>query len=478
MRPQFSTSRSLPTATTFVVLLSLGAPAVLALNESIWSWQASVTNPAFWLLLLSAFMLLVATSARHFNLVWAVYWGWSFTFLGLAVHYQLARKAFPWGGLSTQEAISEALIVLLVGHVAVILGYLLAKRTDTPAPSAYTDLRLPTAERTASRVERLLTIHTVIALVFIAAMNDALFSGRAVFRSTLVELSEVPAFGTVYFISTAGAIIMPAMAMTLKRRGLPISSNRVAISLAVSVFAVNPLLGSRFLTGSLLLAIAAATVGPRARRLLPLGLVVALVTVFPTLDIYRGDATGSTGVVVAPPSESVLSFDYDAFEMLTRAIRAEEVNASFGPSSAELLIAPFLRWIPFVSDLVAGDASGPAVAKATGMTFTNVSMPLWGEAYLIGGWLGLIAACLALGVFLRRSGGDNPRSGLFGVVTASPVAALMVIVLRGSLYEVLGYLLLAATVGWWINRAHRMDSAPPAEPSRNSRRQFVTLGRR
>jgi hypothetical protein len=304
----------------------------------------------------------------------------------------------------------------------------------------------------------------VVAAFFILIMGSELFRGKAAFQNQLLLNADIPGSGTLFFISTAGAIVLPAAAIVCRKNGVKIPIWLLGASSLLAFVVTNPLTGSRFLTGSFLMAILAALlVRHSILRLLPAGLGWSLVTVFPSLDLIRGDGTGSNGLVFALPQSSLLSFDFDSFEMLLREISIGQVIPPGMPTSRELFVAPFLRWVPGLSDSVRGDVSGTVVAELTNMGFTNVSMPLWGEAHLIGGVVGVIVTFVCLGVVLGMIqqphallGGESPRPSR--LVIDAPIAALLIILLRGSLYECLGYFLVALALGvciWLFSREPR-----------------------
>ena len=447
-----------------VLLGGLAWPAHTALRESRWDWDRLTVVGAALLLIVSGAMTCQTATAAHHRLAWSTYWAWSFTFVAMATSYQLSVNALPWGGKFSSATIATAMAIVLTGHAAGIFGFVMGGRArGLRVPSrGPTDLSLALCRRTRRQLTAILAIHVGIAATFATLMGPAIVSGRAAFSHRLTSLTEVvPGFGSAYFLSVGGAIVLPATAIALRRRGLRVPIGLVAASVATSAVVTNPLIGSRFLTGSFLVAVTGAFANEYWRRWIPLGLVVGFVTVFPSLDILRGNTSGSAGIAVTAPADALVNFDYDAFEMLVREVSTGGQFSSQLPTTVDLLVAPFLRWIPILSDTVAGDASGSAVATATGMGFTNVSMPLWGEAHLVGGWLGVVVAFAALGYFLYRVA-DNDR-GIFGLVSDAPVAALMVIVLRGSLYEVLGYLILAASIGWWLDRIYRSEAVEFAD---------------
>ena len=454
-------------AITGAVVLGLGGHATLALWSATSEVGGDVRTLATVLLAVAGLQLLRAVRARAFSLALACFWAWSFVFLGLAPAHQLAAGVFPWLGRFEDAVVVRAQVVVLVGHAAVLVGTRLAGRRPAPATARRTRVpgrprrastsvgrprRLTTVDRRSLVMRRLVLAQVLVSVTFAGLMGpSALLSGRVAFREQLLLVSTLPGGGTLYFLATASAIVVPAMAVAGRRLGLRLPGLLLLISVTAGLAVTNPFIGSRFLTGSFLVAVAGAQLmGRSAARLLPVGTVLLLVTVFPSLDVLRGDGTGSDRVSALTPSEALRTFDFDAFEMLLRAVVVEQAPGQVvDPVMA--LAAPLLRWVPFVADSVMGGASGPLVARATGMTYTNVSMPLWGEGYLVAGLTGTVLVLGLLGAWLgvnRRSVGVRDRLGAGLSVADAPSAALLFIVLRGSLYEVLGYLLFA--VAMWV----------------------------
>lgn len=450
--------------TVYAVLTAwLVIPALAALTDS-GLWTGGEIFRTALLMLVPAVMLTLSVSSREHSIAWSVLWTWSFIFLGLAPAYQLSIGALPWGALLSEQLVAPVQWVVLTGYAAAIAAFGVATRaTRRRAFNPRTSSDTGPLRRAATGM---IWVHTTVSVTFIVLMGAALFAGRSAFSLRLVELSTVPGAGTIYFLSTAGAIATPAVAITLRNMGVPIHGGLMALSVAASFIVTNPLIGSRFLTGSFLVAVTAALLTPTARRWLPAGIILLFVTIFPTLDLLRGDGTGATAVEITDPSTTLTSLDFDGFEMLYRAVSLNGETAHGLAGTADLLVAPLLRWVPILSDTVQGNATGPVVARSTGMGFTNVSMPLWGEAFHIGSWAGVVVVFAIVGVVLAAT--RRPRS-LAGVLLEAPVAAVLFIVLRGSLYEVLGYMLAAMLICWWlasVDNCARARVAPRYRPTR------------
>jgi len=438
-------------ATVYVALAAcLVIPATIALVEAGY-WTEAELSASVLLMVVPATMLTLSVTSRDHSLAWSIFWAWSLIFLGLAPAYQLSLGILPWGAVLSEVLVADTQRVVLLGYAVAIVVFIVASRYARRrefVPPDRVDIDSPLQRATTTMV----CVHAAISGLFLALMGAAMISGRAAFSARLVEISEIPGMGTAYFVSSAGAIIVPAMAITIRKMGVPLSPALVGLSVTVSFFVTNPLIGSRFLTGSFVVAVTAAFLTRTARRWLPAGVILLFVTVFPTLDLLRGDGTGATSIEVTDPSTTLTSLDFDAFEMLYRAVSLNGQAAHGSPGAGELLVAPLLRWVPILSDAVQGNATGPVVARSTGMGYTNVSMPLWGEAYFIASWFGVVVGFAILAVVMAAT--RRPRS-LAGVLLEVPVAALLFIVLRGSLYEVLGYVLLAVLVAWWLSRVER-----------------------
>lgn len=460
---QTSHSRSLiyVTTVTTVVVLIVGAIAAMSVQ---WPWSSMVRIGAIALMIVPAAFVCHGVRSARFNLAWTIYWSWSFVFMGLAPAYQLAAGMFPWQGVFNSHIVGQAQLALLLGHCGVLIGYRLGRRgaggwkAVSDGVGGSTATRPVSAARTTRFLNQLLIGYIFLGSTFCILMGKHLFAARADFRVQLLTIASLPFGGSLFFVATAGAIVIPAICIVCRANGLPASLTALVVATVVAAVVTNPLLGSRFLTGSFLVAtVGALLCGKVASRLMPVLSIILLVVLFPTLDVLRGDGTGSTKVALVTPSQSLTRYDFDAFEMLLRETLVKDSDARALPSSVSLAVAPVVKWIPIVSRPFIGMASGSEVAKASGMQFLNVSMPLWGEGELLGGPIGVVAVLGLLGFWLGAVGRSNGpatirRSGasLADAAALAPSAALMFIVLRGSLYEVFGYLALAVAVRWML----------------------------
>lgn len=404
-----------------------------------------------------------AAAGPRFSLSWGVFWVWAYIFLGLAPLHQIAYGRFPWLGEYSDGTLAVALAIVLLGAIVAGISQSVTSRAKNASQMAEIG-REPSSigiRRMRATLVGILVGYVVVVALYVGITGSALFQGKRELQQRLVENTDIPGAGSLFFLATAGAIVLPAVAIVARRNRVAIPVWLIVLVTAGAFCVTNPLTGSRFLTGGFLVATVGAFVAGRSiARLMPLGIGVALISVFPSLDLLRGDGTGSSGIAFSLPADSLVGFDFDSFEMLARAVTVVGDLPANGPGPLLLLIAPFLRWIPFLSPLVADMSTGRVIAQATGASYHNLSMPLWGEAFTVGGVAGVVIVFAIVGVVLGLIRPVRDRAILrpypTRLIIDAPIAALLMILLRGSLYEVLGYALFAiaiAAVLRWVSRS-------------------------
>jgi hypothetical protein len=462
-------SKATSVVLTGVVLTLLGLPAILSLNRTGQDLSPEVKFLGSVIIIAPAAGLTFVLLKETLNFAASVYWVWSFVFFGLAPAYQVASGSFPWMGQFTNSTLIKTDTLIIAGHLAVIGGLAFSRRKrarfghKTPLRS---DSILDVKPTTQRFLRRLLVYYTGASFLFIGLMGPHLFKARADFRDGVLAVARLPFGGTLYFVVTAGSIVLPAVGIVAYRYKAGVSRKLMFGALLAGAIVTNPLLGSRFLTGSFVLAVAAAFIGRRASlRFVPAISIVLLVFLFSSSDVLRGDGTGSTKLQWASPQGALTSYNFDAYEMFAREVSLTPVERRQMPSRLTLTVAPIVRWIPLVARPFIGKAGGAAVATETGMQYTNVSMPLWAEGNLDLGDLGTVIYMALLGAWIGQAGRQTTKNAsveqLASDVVMPGTAALLFILLRGTLYEVLGYLGLAVFVYIKIRRSMRGEEGIP-----------------
>ncbi|WP_130506703.1 hypothetical protein [Microterricola gilva] len=456
------------------LLLTL-IPASIAVLFSDAGWTPLVKVLAVAIAVGAAAALFQSAARKTFSFAMSLFWMWVYVFLGLTQLYQLASNKFPWGAAFDDSTVLTAQAVILLGSGSLYLASEMTMRRKRAVLSATAAHGEPPVRPAKLRITVLTFCYaySAVTIWFIISNGSALFQGKAAFQDQLEANASIPGSGTVFLVAIAGAMCIPAIAIIARRYDVGIPLPVVLLVCALGFVATNPLTGSRFLTGTFLLALIGALLLRRhLLRFVPLGIMLTFVTLFPSLDILRNDGTGAEELALSMPSQTLLTFDFDSFEMLLRAVTVFGHVPNGFPTPFELFLAPVLRWVPVLSATTQGHDGGPVVAEITGMTWTNVSMPLWGEAYLVGGFVAVALAFAAFGIVLglvRPSPGVlQPMRTPAALMIEVPVGALLIMLLRGSLASVLGYLLFTLALGIVIWLVWRRDEAGPRIRTRNS----------
>jgi hypothetical protein len=132
--------------------------------------------------------------------------------------------------------------------------------------------------------------------------------------------------------------------------------------------------------------------------------------------------------------------DYDSFQqLLNTTIYVENHGIAFGKQ----MLGTLMFWVPRNIWSSKPIPSGVVVADYRGYEYTNLSMPLWGEAYIDGGILGVILVFVLYGYFVRVIENlyiDNYLHGTYFLNIFVPVyAAYQLFLLRGTLMSAFAY---------------------------------------
>src|SRR5690606_10753587 len=126
--------------------------------------------------------------------------------------------------------------------------------------------------------------------------------------------------------------------------------------------------------------------------------ILVFVVLFPYTDAYRRST--DTTINVELQEEAILSHltengDYDAYQMVLNTVKYSQ---SFGITYGRQLLGADLFWVPrqYWEDKPVG--SGQFVAEGLRYSYTNLSCPLWAEAYINFGMIGVILTFFVYGI--------------------------------------------------------------------------------
>lgn len=379
-----------------------------------------------------------------------VFWIFVYTGMGLAPLAQLTTGRSTALAVQVNEgALTAASLLTLLGCVCFDLGYHLRLRKHVREPQ----LRFRTLR--SMDVLRIFSVTAVVAaLVYIiqAGGLSVFFLSRQETGHALGEISPDSGQALRGMISAAGsvgcltALIYYLHVWRTRDRALAAVDGLLTAALVVvNIVVNNPISNSRYWT----LAVVFGLVLPLIRGRKGLfnaavaGGVIASILIFPLSDITRRAA--GTGAPLSTESLwiTIATKDYDQFTMLANTLA---YTADHGLTWGMQALGPLLFWVPRViwpnKPLDTGVEVGQWMTSAN----VNLSAPLWAEAWINFGFAGLVIVFAALGLLARRldSGfrAEILSKGSVGYLGISIFAGYLFILLRGSLLQAMGRLMI------------------------------------
>jgi hypothetical protein len=423
------------------IALAVGVPLVtlLGLREPL---QLSIL-PATWPVVVYAGLRLSVLAGRgEPRLISLTFWLFVYVWLGIAPMVQ-AHTGFPWSGVYSVGDIGSAMVVVLLGLVAFDVGTRIPSHPGFLARGLFSRRVVTGRALILGVLAVLVSCYLVVRLggvrTFLASRYDVYQSIRFFAGSEfldrlqlLASLLVVPPFVAAYLLwwlwLRRGSQLAPQARIGL----LVVLTSTVLVNLLVS----NPVNSARYWVGTIALSLVFVTLRWRAGWSFGFWVVLlaaALLVVFPYADAFRN--TVDVRNLAAAAGEPIASGgDYDAFQQLMNGrTYVDEHGYTFGRQ----LLGALTFWIP--RQLWSGKPkpTGAFVAESVGYDFTNLSMPLWGEAYVDGGLLLVVLAFAGYGFVTQRLEGEFLRRGLDDERILSLLvpllAAYQIILLRGAL---------------------------------------------
>ena len=415
------------------LLLMQSTPLSDASSDAwVWAWAltAAVGLRYAWL---------VAEGRRR--LFEVVFWLFAYVFLGLAPLVQMRSGVYPGTTPDIDLTLNGmSMVVIVVGCAAFAVGGSIAGLMTRP------QVRRPLLVDVGPRASRVRLL-AMGALLFSAYYRSQVglgtvfssTSARSVAQSTVWPIPPVSAVvaaaATLPLVVAFAALVQLRRAQRARGRSGPWLL-LVLVAVAIGVL-VNPISNPRYVAGTAALSVfvaLGAVATDRRMRSFAVVLAVGLVLVFPYADIarYAGQTgSGKTG----GPAEVLSSPDFDAFDQINNALVYVEEEE---PAPGRQLLGAALFFVPRSLWPGKPEDTGIVLAEFRDYTVTNLSAPLWAEAYVNGGWVGLAALMGLVGVAVRRFDervdAVRPRPRSPGVV-ATTIPFYAIIMLRGSLLQ-------------------------------------------
>ena len=451
-------------ATAFVLVavistLPLGSPA---------SSQAAFV---FWVIILWCGLRLIhVMTLREFRpldfffLVFVIVWG------GLAPLSQLSTGINPWltDYSNAEWTVGAELIAFAV--LSYELGRLFGRGRARPTFTSRLRLNYVAEPRVVFE-----WVAVAVGALFVAIVGDprVFVSTRGELDAALSSAFEADQALPVLFSGIASTLVL--LALMLRIRGRNSKSNppvrqtgrlRLGILIILFILLANPLSSSRYWFGSAAGALAILyVVGRRGASIRSIA-VVALLTLtvmFPYLDKFRyaevdrgraGASSESTGI----SSQYTTKLDYDAMQQTLDGLRQVEAEGlTFGKQLAGtvLFFAPRSIWAS------KPNPTGVSIGEYMNRPSTNLSSPLWIEAYFDFGFPGVFLTFFLVGwLWVHLDGRLANSNDVIGQTLGVFLSLYQLILLRGSLQATVGRLAIFVAVLVWMSRASDRSSRP------------------
>jgi hypothetical protein len=400
---------------------------------------------------------LVVTSWSGLRLAWQIssgrprlyhfsFWTFIYIFAGLAPLCQLRNAEFP----TTVPGVDPASIATAEGMIILaIAGFEIGSAVTRRAPHRAT---IGTALRRVSvgRASVLAVVGIAFAVYYIHVIGlGVLFSTRDARSLVLAAKWPNPTLASLVSGMAYAPLLVAVHCLVNDRRAKraagehPTGLALIVVCVVLLLVVINPMSSARYLFGTVwlsLLFLARTFVTPRRARLTMIGVLLALIVVFPYADRFRS-ATGGGDNYGGVTQNFVQNGDYDAFGQTANTVQYVD---EFGLTDGRQLSGALLFFVPRQIWPSKANDTGSVIAAAKGYHFTNLSEPLWAELYIDGWWPLLVIGFVGLGAAAELGGIALARSGAGSVsaVAGGILSFYLIILLRGSLLQAMGNLVV------------------------------------
>lgn len=404
--------------------------------------------------------LVVLYAAIHISvIVWrkpvvpvaGVFWMFVYICMGVVPLAQLSTGASTMLAFQVDDATLHATTALtLLGCVSFDLAYNLRLFRNLGRAAPLRTLRSMTTLRVFASVAIL------GGFIYVAQVGGlgVFFASRQEAGQALDQLSPdsgqavraiISAFGSV---SCLVALIFYLHVLRLLRSSLNLLDYFLLVVLVgINVVVNNPISNSRYWALAVLFGLIMPLIRFRKSwfNVAIIGGIVAAIVVFPLSDITRRRA--GTGLMVQTDSvwRMISTKDYDQFSMLANTLG---FTADAGFAWGYQFLGPLLFWVPRVIWPTKPLDSGVEVGQWMSSANVNLSSPLWAEAWINFGAFGVVVTLALLGLVSRKFdsgfGASEWSPNEVGYLGVSVLSGYMFILLRGSLLQSMGRLMVLA----------------------------------
>ena len=429
---------------------AVAVPLVLRMTS-----DASYTDTDFLIrysvLLYSAFRLSVILWKDVVRPIAGVFWMFVYICLGVVPLAQLSTGVSTILAVQVDDATLHATTAIaLLGCVSFDIAYQLRLVRNVGLTAPVHTLR-------SMDTLRLFAVIAILGgLAYVAQVGGVgvFFASRQEASQALDQVSPdsgqavraiISAFGSVTCLV---ALVFYVHALRRLRHSMNlIDAALMAVLVVLNVIVNNPVSNSRYWTLAVIFGLVMPLIGSRKSyfNLAIIGGIVAAIFVFPLSDITR--RTAGAGAMLQADSvwRMISTKDYDQFSMLANTLG---FTRDEGLTWGNQFLGALLFWVPRVIWPTKPLDSGVEVGQWMSSANVNLSSPLWAEAWINFGVVGVIVVFALLGLLGKRLdagfGEGALSAGAVGYLGVSIFSGYMFILLRGSLLQSMGRLMILA----------------------------------
>ncbi len=422
-----------------------------------------------------------------------MFWAFAYGWIGLAGWAQMTAQQNPYGEGVAAATYERVVLLTFVGFVSYDVGKLLLRPRNLPEA----DPRGRLVHRTRALGLAAVALVTTPLLVGLLGGVGSFLAPRSertanLAASGLITDESKVTGGLLLALTNALPLIafLGVLAVVQHRRHLlrgPHWLLLLAALGALTLFVGNPISNARFWTGTIVLSILFSLRWPntpRGYRASVSLVLLSLLVVFPYADRYRY----ADHVAAQRPLGDlfVSKLDYDTAVQMANVLTY--VDATGGTHGKQALgVLGF--FIPRGMWPGKPGATGSILTQFVGFPQSNVSSPLWVEAYIDGGFVAVAVVFVLLSMAAtyaqRFRGRQAGRPVSWAMLLTPVVAAYGVVLLRGSLLSGVGALCVLVGLSWLVTAPARtvdvgedMKAEPPSKPGTALRTRSATTVRR
>jgi hypothetical protein len=399
-------------------------------------------------------------------------WLYTYLFIGIAASVQIrtGEVASTTPGMRSVLDLPAAYAVLL-GLVCYEVARLIAALIRSRRP----EIEPKHSRVSAPRAVILYLFGLGFAAYFLAKLGlRVVISSRDTAFAMLANAWADPATRSIMSALAAYPLLVGTGAIVQVRRVMPKGASwrglyavMIGVGIMVMFAVTSPISSARYAFGTVAFSVVVYLGGTRTAaraRFSMAGMIAAMIFLFPVADAFRRVKV-DFGVRSSFFGEYAGNADYDSFWQIANAV-AYYMSGMVVPMRQ--LMGSLLFWVPRVLWSNKPTDTGILLAHFRGYTFDNLSAPIWAEFMVNGGPLFVAVGFLILGGLFssmdQRMIFGHYQGGWWGLAGAVlPVYTM--ILMRGSLLQATGALIVALGCLWWVRKAPLSNEPPTVQQS-------------